>query len=162
MDVYVGIRKLDREGRPLISSNVPLRDLGVSSIESVPDIGLKKYVGPNGRLRASKRLTAPDHQLDAAQQAIQEPIELYYPHTASQKVPRGQIVKLEIAIWPGGIVFNKGESIRFEVKGHESSFTVLPPEQRRLTPNQNIGKHYIYTGKKFTRFVNFAFTSIDS
>ena len=163
MDVYVIIRKLDREGTPLLHMNIPLKDLPSRSEKDLRNGNIYKHIGPNGRIRASKRLTAPDPRLNAEKQAIQDPTEVWYPHTESQKVPIGEVIELEISIWPGGIAFNKGESLRFEVKGHEPILpepgtvpfkeVVTLPEQAgllyRVPVNQNIGKHFVHTGEKF-------------
>jgi predicted acyl esterase len=56
LDVYVVLRKLDRHGKPLLNYNIPKNDWnpGVTEDE-IPDLNTYKYIGPSGRLRASKR-----------------------------------------------------------------------------------------------------------
>lgn len=41
----------------------------------------------------------------------------YHPHDREEKVPKGEIVKLEIALWPMGIHFEAGEGLLFRVQG---------------------------------------------
>lgn len=55
------------------------------------------------------------------------------------------MVKLEIAIWPGGVTFDAGESIRLEIKGHDPLFPETAPVYR-LARNLNKGRHVVHTG----------------
>lgn len=78
----------------------------------------------------------------------QEPTELFFQHDKSQKVPPGQVVELKIPIWAGGIVFEEGESLRLEIKGHDPILPEFPP-MRTGPKNLNTGQHVVYTGGKF-------------
>ena len=42
---------------------------------------------------------------------------VYHPHTRKQLIAAGEVVELDISLWPGGMVFDAGESMRLEVKG---------------------------------------------
>lgn len=149
LDVYVIIRKLDRDGKPLHHFNIPLRDmLPGTRPQDVPDDNVRKYVGPNGRLRASMRLIAEDPAVTSEMRACQDPTEVWYPCTKVQKVPRGEIVELDIGIWPGGMVFDQGESLSFEVKGHDPILPEYPALYRKFE-NQNTGRHWIHTGGRY-------------
>ncbi|PON28986.1 hypothetical protein TGAM01_v202094 [Trichoderma gamsii] len=149
MDVYIVIRKLDEDGNALINYNIPfINQKPGTKPADIPSINLYKYVGPTGRLRASKRETAEDPYLTDEMRLRQTPTELWYPHYKSEKIPTGQVVELDIAIWPGGIVFEAGESLRFEVKGHEPIF----PEFEPLLQTQetlNVGRHIVHTGPNY-------------
>lgn len=48
MDVFVQLRKADKSGKILQNCNIPLEDLGRSSIEEVDTINVMKYMGPTG------------------------------------------------------------------------------------------------------------------
>ncbi|KPI34684.1 Cocaine esterase [Cyphellophora attinorum] len=146
MDVFVIIRKLDMEGRPLISLNIPLKNQPHGTREEdIDDMNLYKHNGPSGRLRASKRALDQDPDLSEAQRRSQTPTELWYPYTKEEKVPPGQVVELQIAIWPSGIAFEAGESLRFEVKGHDHPLHEFVGIHKQLT-TLNTGEHTIHTG----------------
>ena len=148
MDVYVIIRKLDMDGIVLVHHNIPfIHQKPGTKPEDIPDGNFNKYVGPSGRLRASKRETCPDPNLTNDMRAQQSPTELWYPHYDSRKIPVGEIVELDIAIWPGGMVFEAGESLRFEIKGYDPTFPEFPALYRNV-PNQNVGRHLVHTGLK--------------
>lgn len=149
MDVYLIIRKLDKDGNALLNYNIPFgHQKPGTKPEDIPDENIYKYVGPSGRLRASKRMIAEEPGLSDEMRARKDPTELWYPHYESLKVQPGIVVELDIAIWPGGIVFEEGESLRFEVKGHDPILPEYPPLFKSLT-NLNVGKHRIHTGPKF-------------
>ena len=147
-DVYVIIRKLDKHGTALLHQNIPFRHQKPGTKpEDIPDENIYKYIGPNGRLRASKRKTAREPGLSDAMQARKDPTELWFPHDESEKVPPGEVVELDIAIWPGGIVFEAGETLRLEVKGHDPILPEYGPLYHNI-PNLNRGRHKIHTGGK--------------
>ena len=149
MDVYVIIRKLDVDGNPLLSLNVPLeKQPHGTSFEQIDNLNLYKHNGPSGRLRASKRALGQDPMLSEEQRGRQIPTELWLPYDKEEKTPRGTIVELEIPIWPTGIVFEKGESMRLEVKGHDHplhEWEDLGP----LLENLNKGRHTIHTSQDY-------------
>ncbi|KAF5014889.1 hypothetical protein F66182_13971, partial [Fusarium sp. NRRL 66182] len=59
-----------------------------------------QYTGPTGILRASHRAQDPERSTHMIP---------YHPHDREEKVQKGEIVKLEIALWPMGIHFEAGE-----------------------------------------------------
>lgn len=149
MDVYLIIRKLDRDGNALLNFNIPfINQKPGTQPKDIPDENIYKYVGPSGRLRASKRETSDDPLFTEDMKAKRDPTEVWYPHYNSHKVTPGDIVELDIGIWPGGIVFEDGETLRLEVKGHDPILPEYPPLHRSL-PNLNKGKHYIHTGSQY-------------
>ena len=147
MDVYVIMRKLDRDGNALLNYNIPWEHQRPGTTqEEIPDENIYKYVGPSGRLRASKRAaTIEEPDMLESRKVNREPTELFFPHDKSEKVPRGQVVELKIPIWAGGIVFDEGESLRLEIKGHDP---ILPeyPALLKGPKNLNKGQHVIHTG----------------
>lgn len=150
MDVYVVIRKLNAQGIALDHVNIPLQDLrpGITERE-VPSINIFKYQGPNGRLRASHRkFQNHDPELTAEQSKSLYPAEIWYAHNVEEKVTPGEIVCLEIPLWPSGMIFEAGESMRLEVKGHEP---ILPefPALDRVPVNLNRGMHVIHSGQRY-------------
>lgn len=123
MDVYVTITKVDRNG----DERLPL---------VVTD---RTHAGMNGRMRASLR------QLDTATSTDIEPRQSF---TEIEMLEPGQIVPLEIALWPYAIRFRAGESLRLRVHGVDRlkrpEFPQLPAD-----PTINRGRHIIYTGGEY-------------
>ena len=150
MDVYVIIRKLDAEGNALLHLNIPLEYLPAGTKESnVPNINIFKYSGPNGRLRASlRKFEAHEPGLTAEQSRVLYPAEIWHTFQDEEKVTPGEIVRLEIPLWPSGMIFNAGESMRLEVKGHEVTLPEFPALDRVPT-NLNRGMHIIHSGKDY-------------
>jgi hypothetical protein len=66
LDVFVQLRKADRNGKLLQNLNIPLEDLGLQAEEEVEAINPLKYLGPSGILRASHR------EIDALAREIRE------------------------------------------------------------------------------------------
>lgn len=149
MDVYVIIRKLDREGKPLLHINIPLDAFPSGTTEAdVPHVNIFKYVGPGSRLRASHRRIEPDPNLSPEQSQMIAPGDVWHPHDREEKIPPGEVVCLEIAIWPGGMIFEAGESIRLEIKGHEATLPEFPALERVPT-NLNHGYHIVHSGPEY-------------
>ncbi|KAL2060398.1 hypothetical protein VTL71DRAFT_9793 [Oculimacula yallundae] len=144
MDIYVIIRKLDRNGTPLVSINVPIEKLphGTQAAD-VETLTLYKHLGPNGRLRASKRALGTDPTLSREKLDLQTPTELWFPYDKVEKITPGQVVELNIAIWPAGMAFDVGESMRLEIKGHDEELVEFPEALEILKTRKflNVGKH---------------------
>lgn len=161
MDVYVIIRKLDRAGNALLNYNIPFEHQKPGTTpDMIPDENIYKYVGPSGRLRASKRAaTTEEPDMLESRKENQEPTELFFPHDKSEKIPSGEVVELRIPIWAGGIVFDEGESLRLEIKGHDP---ILPeyPALRKGPKNLNRGRHVVYTGGKYPSSLIVPLTSV--
>jgi predicted acyl esterase len=149
MDVYVILRKLDQDGNHLLHINIPLDSFPSGTTEDdVPNANIFKYVGPGGRLRASHRRIEPDPHLSHEQSLMIAPGNVWHPHDREEKIPPGQVTCLEIAIWPGGMVFQAGESIRLEIKGHEATLPEFPALERAPT-NLNLGYHIVHSGPDY-------------
>ncbi|CEL03654.1 hypothetical protein ASPCAL04804 [Aspergillus calidoustus] len=153
MDVYVILRKLDKDGNALLNFNIPFEHQAAGVTEKdIPDVNIYKYVGPNGRLRASKRATAEEPDIAENRQGNREPTELFFPHDKEEKVAPGDVVELRIPLWAGGIAFDAGETLRLEVKGHDPILPEYPPLHRNLK-NLNHGRHVVHTGGGFASFL---------
>jgi predicted acyl esterase len=149
MDVYVIIRKLDINGNALLNLNVPLtmQPHGTTH-DQVDNLNLYKHNGPAGRLRASKRALGQDPMLSEEQRKQQVPTELWLPYDKEEKVAPGTVVELDIPIWPTGIAFEAGESMRLEVNGHDHrlhEWADLGP----LLENLNEGRHTVHSGGEY-------------
>lgn len=140
------IRKLNAEGEALQHQNIPPSDLPADSV--LPEENIWYYVGPSGRLRASHREVTqeslPDLTADEYTSRMTDAY-IYHPHTAAELLVPGEVVELDISLWPGGIVFDAGESMRLEVKGRMPINPEFLPLNDMLV-NHNKGQHMLYTG----------------
>ena len=149
LDVYVICRKLDINGKALMQLAIPLDALPSDvTAESIPNLNIFKYLGPNGKLRASHRKLSQDPTLTKEQTALLAPAVAWHPHDKEDKIKPGNIICLDIPLWPSGIIFEPGESIRLEVKGHEGTLPEFPALDR-VPRNLNRGKHVIHTGPEY-------------
>ncbi|KAK5533496.1 hypothetical protein LTR25_007362 [Vermiconidia calcicola] len=142
MDVYVSIRKLAKSGEVLEHVNVPWENLpeGVNTQHDVEMAQTVKYTGPTGILRASHRAQVPERS------TLMIP---YHPHDKEDKVPPGEIVKLEISLWPMGIHFEAGEGLLFRVQGFVDTSSDFPSHIDKKLDNLNEGQHTIHFGGKY-------------
>jgi predicted acyl esterase len=94
--------------------------------------------GSTGRLRVSHR------ELDKEKSTPHQPV---YTHAREQKLKAGEIVPVEIEMWPHGIIWEAGEQISVSVTGYNSR-----PEIIWMTPavtTLNEGEIVIHTGKEY-------------
>ncbi len=120
MDIYTRICTLDAEGNRLYHNAI-----------------LYKFSGPNGMLRVSHR------EIDPSRSTICEP---YHPHKTLMYISKGEIVPIEIGIWPTAQTFHKGEQLQVVVAGYD--YLGLEGHYRSGS-NYNTGNHIIHTGGKF-------------
>ncbi|KAH0592484.1 hypothetical protein MHUMG1_09755 [Metarhizium humberi] len=139
MDVFVSLRKADASGKVLRNMNIPLKDLGMTE-EEVPLVNPLVYVGPSGILRASHR------KIDVARSTPHWP---FHPHDEKELPKTGQIVKLEIGIWPTGIVFEAGEKLMLRVAGHHMVLAEFEP-LRGGFQTANKGRHNVHVGGQYS------------
>lgn len=105
MDLSVRVEKLSKDGEPL------------------PD-ATGNIIAATGLLRVSMR------QLDTARSTEAEP---YYPFTTEQKLKPGEIVPVEIEIWPMGLMFGKDEILQLTVGAYQPANAVIPFGSARIT-----------------------------
>ena len=161
MDVYVVIKKLDRQGNVLTHQNIPMEDLPQGTThEDIPHENYWQYVGPNGRLRASQRAIDTEKGYDPAKLSLLSKAYVYHPHDREEEIQPGQIVELEIMLWPGGMVFDEGEAMSLQVMGH----VPIIPEFTGLEKNMpvvNKGVHKVYSGPEYPSSLLVALSSRD-
>lgn len=105
MDLAVRVEKLSKDGQPL------------------PDRAGNRIVA-TGQLRVSMR------QLDTLRTTEAEP---YYTFTGEQKLKPGEIVPVEIEIWPMGLFFEKGEILQLTVGAYQSEKAAIPFGSAKIT-----------------------------
>ena len=125
MDLFVGVQKLDAGG-----GLVPFSFL--NALEDGP-VAL-------GWLRVSHR------ELDETRSTPEQPWHL---HRREQRIEPGQIVPVEIEIWPSGTRFRAGEQLRLVVQA--TDIQQYPPGVVSMAHSvtRNLGSHVIHTGGKY-------------
>jgi putative CocE/NonD family hydrolase len=121
MDLFAFVQKLDKDG-----NFVPALVLGAPNFEAT------------GRLRVSHR------KLDPVRSTPAEP---YLIHRVEELLSPGQVVPVEIAICPTGMLWHAGEKLCLIIAGHNLAPVAFPgikPPKLR-----NKGEHIIHTGKKY-------------
>jgi predicted acyl esterase len=121
LDVFVVLRKLDSTGTEVFFS-------GFNGYERD---GLAK-----GWLRASHR------ELDESSSTLLRP---WHRHTHISKLRGGEIVPLEIEIWPSATLFEPGSSLQVTVQGNDAAR--YPGFRHRKLVNR--GFHTIFTGGSY-------------
>lgn len=124
MDLFVAVQKLDKDGKWL-----PTYILG------------KPHPGAAGKMRVSLR------ELDEEKTTDFQP---HYTYKRSQKLRPGEIVPVDIEIWPTSRVWHPGEQLRVEVMGHYERIDWFEPFDYDTV---NRGRHIIHSGGRFDSFL---------
>jgi len=137
MDLFVFLHKLDRHGRHLqvqnSGSHNPVRGL-IARRGSV-----LTYKATPGRMRVSLRRLDPDLSSD----------DVPVPGCdRAEKLKPGQIVEVDIALYPVGLLMHRGEQLRLIVSGHNLIGSPLPVG-RAAPQTDNHGRHVIHTGGRY-------------
>ncbi|KAF6808527.1 x-pro dipeptidyl-peptidase c-terminal non-catalytic domain-containing protein [Colletotrichum sojae] len=140
-DLYTQLRKRDAQGRELEHVNIPLEDLGVVDASEVPDVNPLKYLGPTGRLRASRRRVAPE----LSQMHWQT-----LAHDVDEPLAPGEVVELEVWIWPTAIQFDAGEQLMLKVSGHDMS---LPEFEFLKSEPEKCAQQAVHLGGEYESYL---------
>ena len=125
MDLFVAIEKVDRNGFNVQFPWFGNHDDGAVAL---------------GWLRVSHR------ELDTEKSTPYQP---FHKHERELKLKSGEIVPVEIEIWPSSTLFEQGEKLRVTVQGSDIYWH---PEGGHTIQHQssvNRGEHIIYTGGKY-------------
>ncbi len=127
MDVFVGLQKLDANGVIVPFPFYAQFDDGPVAL---------------GWLRASHR------ELDTNKSTPWQPV---HTHTREQKLAPGQIVPLEIEIWPSGTSFATGETLRLIIQGDDINRYAreIAPVYFRHEASVNRGRHALHVGGSY-------------
>lgn len=124
MDLFVALQKLDSTGTKV--------DFPFFSTFDDGNIAL-------GWLRVSRReLTARS-----------TPEQPNYAHEKDLPLARGEIVPVEIEIWPSSTLFRAGETLRLLIQGHDVNTYADRLFAQRHEMTKNSGMHTIYAGGKY-------------
>jgi predicted acyl esterase len=122
MDVFVALWKLDAGGNVVPFAYYAHFEDGPVAL---------------GWLRASHR------ELDPARSTEYQPV---LAHRREQKLKDGEIVPLDIEIWPSGTRFEAGERLRLIIQGRDVKDYAKPRVHARHEETVNRGRHRIHTG----------------
>ncbi|MGW3133647.1 CocE/NonD family hydrolase [Streptomyces sp. NPDC001123] len=157
LDVYAAVYKTDADGNVLY--HFPFPGLGADAFTDVlaQDGKLPSavaYAGPLGRIRASHRALDPERSTE---------LEPYLTHAREEHVSLGQVVKLDLALWPTGMLLHPGETLVLEIAGHPAGPTT-PPRTQPVDPDaedvhsRNTGTHTVRTGGSLASCLLLPFT----
>lgn len=124
-DLFVAIEKLDRTG------------------ERVPFTFMSEYdIGPValGWLRASHR------ELDPVLSTPDQPCHL---HQRELPLGPGEIVPVDIEIWPSSTLFDAGEKLQVLIQGHDIYTFPGVRHTQMHEDTRNVGEHILYTGGRY-------------
>ncbi|KAF9885272.1 hypothetical protein FE257_013070 [Aspergillus nanangensis] len=144
MNIYVAIRKLGRNGKPMLNVNIPWHRVPFETIDAIPTSqysNLTIYHGPMGILRASHREIDPARSI--------HPQYPFHTHRTEQRIPPGTVVELEIGLWAMGIEFEAGESLQVEVSGQYPFHQEFNESATMLEEEMNKGVHQLHMGGEY-------------
>lgn len=153
MDVFLQLRKADKNGNLLQNMNIPMRDLKKVGIEKKEDVGIVNslvYLGPTGVLRSGHRAVDPEKS---------KPYRPFHPHDKDDRVPPGEVAKLEIGLWPTGIVFEAGEQLVLKVAGHSMTLAEYLQMRGQFAAG-NKGRHILHFGGDYPSSLLFPIAKI--
>lgn len=126
MDLFVALQKLDRDGQPVGFHFYAFYDNGPAAL---------------GWLRASHR------ELDETRSTPWRPV---HRHEREQPLRAGEIVPVEIELWPSSTLFRPGETLRLLIKGMDIYRDALPNLPfARHEDLRNRGRHLIHCGGRY-------------
>lgn len=141
MDLFILLQKLDKHGNHLQQFVVP--NQGAMMHDFTEQGGsVLRYKGSNGRLRVSAR------HLDEALSTDEVPAHSF---DRIEKLKPGEIVPIEIDMYPIGMVFYPGEQMRLVISSKNDLGAIMPG-----TPGfkpDNKGKHTIHTGGAYPSYL---------
>jgi predicted acyl esterase len=122
MDLFVAIEKIDHAGYPVPFAFFGNHDDGPVAL---------------GWLRVSHR------ELDEERSTPYQP---FYKHQREMKLQAGEIVPVEIEIWPSSTLFERGENLRIMVQGSDIYTYPEGGHTNAHAGTVNRGRHVIHTG----------------
>lgn len=124
MDLFINVQKLDEDGNWL-----PTYILG------------EPHPGAWGKMRVSRR------ELDPKQSTRFEPVQ---SQLKEEKLKKGEIVPVDIAIFPSSKLWHKGQQLRVQIAGRYIRENWFEPLR---WDTDNKGNHIVHTGGKYDSFI---------
>ena len=127
MDLFVWIKKLGQRG------------------EYIPIHAIREpYRGAWGYMRVSHR--ALDEKLSTEFQPVQS-------HAKEERLRPGEIVPVEIEIWPHSRMWHKGETLRIEIEGRYIKTEWFEDHKMTFLEDNGDGIHVIHTGGRYDSYL---------
>lgn len=142
MDLFLIVQKLDEQYNVLRQFTIP------STSPRTHDVlenhgGVAKYSGAYGRLRVSRR------HLDQELSTNTIPVQSF---DRDEKLSKGEIVEIEVALAPMGMLFHPGETLRFMVSSQNITGNVHPGVPAYVS-DVNRGSHIIHCGGQYPSYL---------
>jgi predicted acyl esterase len=125
MAIFIAVNKLDRDG-----NMIPFNG----------SVGNKKDMVTRGSCRVSRR------ELDPDESTTWHPVQ---KGTSEQKLKQGDIVPVDIELYPSSTFFSAGESLQLLVSSDE----IIPSPPYKKTNSYNFGKHVLHYGGAYTSYL---------
>nr|WP_243186825.1 CocE/NonD family hydrolase [Clostridium muellerianum] len=151
MDLFVFIQKLDKNDNVLVHRLIKPKKVPQMNISQDIEMKGPVYFGPNGRLRVSLR------NIDEKKSKEEEP---YLTYDKKELLKEGEIVSVEIPLWPTALIFHKDEKLRLVISAYNIIGAPLP-NIKDVEPN-NKGNHIIHTGGKYESYLQIPNISEDA
>ena len=150
MDLFVFVQKLDVHGTPLQAFTVPNQS---AMMHDVTERGasILRYKGSNGRLRVSMR------HLDETLSTEEVPAHSF---DRVEKLNPGEVVDVEIDLFPIGLAFYPGEQLRLVISAQNLIGQPMPG--LREYPPQNSGQHVVHTGGSCASYLQLPLSAASS
>ena len=134
MDLFILAQKLDVHGNHLQQFIVPNQG---ALMQDLTERGgsVLRYKGSNGRLRVSARHLDEELSTDEVPAHTFDRVEKLHP---------GEIVEVEIDLFPIGLAFYPGEQLRLVVSSKNDLGAIMPGTPAYVPVNK--GQHIIHTG----------------
>ena len=125
MGLFIGVNKLDREGNtaPFYGS-----------------VGIKKDMVTRGWCRVSRR------ELDPVESTEWHPVT---KGASEQKLKSGEIVPVDIALYPSSTFFSAGEILQLILASDE----IIPSPPYKKDASFNLGKHVLHFGGEYDSYL---------
>ena len=125
MDLFVALQKMDTAGEVVNFPYYSMYDDGQVAL---------------GFLRVSHR------ELDEGRSTPQQPVLL---HQRELRLRPGEVVPVEIELWPQSTLFFAGETLKVLIKGNDIQHYEPPRSAAGHTMLRNAGRHLIHTGGRY-------------
>lgn len=141
MDLFVLIQKLDVRGNHLQQFVVPNQGAAMQDLTEHGGSVLR-YKGSNGRLRVSAR------HLDKELSTECIPVHTF---DRVEKLHPGEVVEIEIDLFPVGLAFYPGEQLRLVISSKNHLGAIMPGTPAYVPENK--GKHILHTGGRHASYL---------
>ena len=141
MDLFVFLEKLDARGQRLDQINIPNKGPKIQVLTQ-NGAAILRYKGSSGRLRVSMR------HLDEATSTDAVPVHSF---DRVEKLAPGDVVCVDIDLFPVGLALYPGEQLRLVISGHNLIGGVMPGTGNVIPDNR--GRHIIHTGAQYMSYI---------